>query len=153
MVALADRSTMYYLPEECWEIVFRSLNQQQQHHHYLESLSLVCKQFLSITNRIRSSLAVHDLTTPFLPRLCHRFPNLTSLDLTHFHGDLDALLLQISLFPSLHRLKSLHLSNHRGFPANGLRAFAEKIKTLTSRTCSRMCSLAVADLLLITNCF
>ncbi|XP_057452834.1 F-box/LRR-repeat protein 3-like [Lotus japonicus] len=136
-----------HLPEECWECVFRFLN----HHHYLESVSLVSKQFLSITNRIRSTLAIPDPTLPFLPRLLHRFPNLTSLDLTRFRGDLDALLLQISRYP-LRRLTSLDVSHHPTFPANGLRGLAEKMKTLTSLTCSHMGSLSIADILLITDC-
>ncbi|XP_057454513.1 F-box protein At1g47056-like [Lotus japonicus] len=142
---------MYFLPEECWECVFKFLNNNNHDHHHLESLSLVSKQFLSITNRIRFSLAVHDDLLPFLPRLLHRFPNLTSLDLTRFRGDLDALLLQISRFP-LRRLTSLDFSHHETFPANGLRALAENTKTLTSLTSSEG-SLATADLHLITDCF
>ncbi|XP_057452833.1 uncharacterized protein LOC130744685 [Lotus japonicus] len=144
-------SAATYLPDECWEFVLGFLNNKQD-HHYLESLSLVSKQLLSITNRLRFSLAIHDPTLPFLPRLFHRFPNLTSLDLTHFHGDLDALLLQISRYP-LRRLTSLDVSHHETFPANGLRALAENTKTLTSLTCSHMGSLANADLRLITDCF
>ncbi|XP_061340093.1 F-box/LRR-repeat protein 4-like [Gastrolobium bilobum] len=138
---------MLHLPDECWELVFRFMN----HHRYFDSLSLVSKQFLSITNRLRFSLTICDPTLPFLPRLFHRFPTLTSLDLTRFRGDLDALLHQISR-SSLH-LKSLNLSHHPTIPSNGLRSLAKKMKTLNSLSCSNMGSLKNADLLLIADFF
>ncbi|XP_057452835.1 F-box/LRR-repeat protein 4-like [Lotus japonicus] len=144
-------SAAIYLPDECWECVFRLLNNNQD-HHCMESLSLVSKQFLSITNRLRSSFAIHDdYPDTFLPRLLHRFPNLTSLDLKRFRGDLDALLLLISRSP-LRSLTSLSLFHDHTFPADGLRALAENTKTFTSLTCSEG-SIATADLHLITDCF
>ncbi|XP_057442734.1 uncharacterized protein LOC130734376 [Lotus japonicus] len=115
-----------YLPEECWEYIFTLLNQPQQ--QYLEPVSLVSKQFLSITNRLQFSLAIHDHPLPLLPHLFHRFPNLTSLDLTRFHGELDALLLQISRHP-LRLLTSLKLShNQTTFPAHVVRAESSNLR-------------------------
>jgi len=135
------------------ESVFQFLNDGDDHHHrYLEHLSLVSKQFLSITNRFRSSLTICDLTLPFLPRLLHRFPNLTSLDLSQFHGDLDELLTHISLF-SLD-LRSLNLSNGSAMPSNGLQALNEKMKmTLISLKCVNMDGLRHPNLAPIFNCF
>jgi hypothetical protein len=52
------------LPDECWELIFRFIvnedkNRLDSHSLYiLNSLSLVSKQFLSITNRLRLSLTV-----------------------------------------------------------------------------------------------
>ncbi|KAK2432399.1 F-box/LRR-repeat protein [Trifolium repens] len=138
------------LPHECWESIFKFLIINDD-HRYLESLSLVCKQFLSITNHLRFSLTICDPTLPFLPHLFQRFPNLTSLNLTRFEGDIDALLTQISTFP-LH-LKSLNLSNKSTIPANGLRAFAKKITSLTSLTCSNIHKIRTYDLVLISDCF
>jgi hypothetical protein len=72
-------ATDLYLRDECWEHIFKFLNCYGGHYYntYLESLSIVSKQFLSITNRLRSSLIIHDATHPFLGRLFQRFPNLT----------------------------------------------------------------------------
>ncbi|KAK7294036.1 hypothetical protein RJT34_16919 [Clitoria ternatea] len=138
---------MSELPNECWELVFGFLIQKHT-DRYLEPISLVSKQFLSITNRLRFSLTI---CHPFTPRLLRRFPSLTSLDLTRFHGDLHALLLLISL--SSLPFQSLNLSHHPSIPTNGLRALAKKIPTLVSLTCSNMRSLSGADLLFIGECF
>ncbi|XP_057454113.1 uncharacterized protein LOC130745759 [Lotus japonicus] len=140
-----------FLPEECWECVLTFLN-KQKYHHYMESVSLVSKQFLSITNRIRSTLAISDHTLPFLPLLLHRFPNLTSLEFTHFYDFLDTVLFQISRYP-LRRLTSLNISHRAPFPTDGLRALAENTKTLTSLNCSDMDYLSYYDFLFITNSF
>jgi F-box and leucine-rich repeat protein 2/20 len=118
---------------------------------YLESLSLFSKQFLSITNRLRFSLTICNPTLPFLPKLLHRFLNLTSIDFTHFSGDLDALLSQISCFPL--KLTSLNLSNQPTIPTKGLQAFSQKITTLTSLKCSNIVHLRNYDLILISKCF
>ncbi|CAL5210544.1 unnamed protein product [Lathyrus oleraceus] len=145
------------LPDECWESVFKFLllhdGDGRDIHRYFESLSLVSKHFLSITNRLRFSLAISDPTLPFLTRLFHRFPNLSSLDLTRItkQTDLHALLFQISTFPF--NLKSLKISNQSTIPANGLRALSKTIPSLTSLTCSNIVSLHDNDLVLISDCF
>ncbi|CAJ2656356.1 F-box/LRR-repeat protein [Trifolium pratense] len=144
------------LPHECWELIFKFLlindaGDAERNHRYFESLSLVSKQFLSITNHLRFSLTICDPTLPFLPHLFQRFPNLTSLNLTRFEGDIDALLTQISTFP-LH-LKSLKISNKSNIPANGLREFSKKITSLTSLTCSHIGKIRSHDLVLISDCF
>ncbi|XP_058742504.1 uncharacterized protein LOC131615000 [Vicia villosa] len=125
---------------------------EYDHNRNLKSLSVVSKQFFSITNRLRLSLTVYDPTLPFLSRLFHRFTNLTSLDLTHFPGDLDLLLRQISLFPL--KLTSLNLSHKTIIiPANGLRAFSQNITTLTSLICSNLPSFTSNHLFLVAECF
>ena len=91
-------------------------------------------------------------TLPVLPRLLQRFTKLTSLDLSYYYGDLDALLTQISSFPML-KLTSLNLSNQLTLPANGLRALSQNITTLTSLICSNLNSLNSTDLHLIADCF
>jgi hypothetical protein len=141
-----------YLPDDCWEHVFIFLNDGDDHDHnrYLKSISAVSKQFFSITNRLRSSLTIRDPTTPFLSSLFHRFTNLTSIDLTHFHGDLDALLCQI---PPFNNLTSLNLSDKPTIPSIGLRSFSKKITTLTSLTCSNLLSFTGNHLFLIADCF
>lgn len=147
-------ATDLQLPDECWESIFKFLiittTYNDNKHSYLESLSLVSKQFLSITNSLRFSLTICHPTLPSLPRLFNRFPNLTSLDLTRFtrcfsqKSDLDALLCQISTFP-LNNIKSINLSNQSTIPSNGLRALSEKCTSLTSLTCSNIDYISIPD--------
>ncbi|KAK2420206.1 F-box/LRR-repeat protein [Trifolium repens] len=115
--------------------------------HYLNSLSLVSKQFLSITNRLLFSSRI--LQSTDLNGFFKRFTNLNSLNIKR--NNLDTLLIQISCFPL--KLTSLNISCKYTIPANGLRAFSQKITTLTSLTCSHIRSLNTSDLLLIAECF
>ncbi|GAU28312.1 hypothetical protein TSUD_256400 [Trifolium subterraneum] len=137
-----------YLPDECWEYI---ITFHIDHNRSMESLSVVSKQFLSITNRLRFSFTLGYRTVPFLPLLFGRFTNLTSLNLTSFYCNLNGLLRQISCFPL--KLTSLSLSNHNNIPTDGMRAFSKKIKTLTSLTCSNMKSINSTDIFLISDCF
>ncbi|MCI09757.1 F-box/LRR-repeat protein, partial [Trifolium medium] len=85
-----------------------------------------------------------------------RFTNLTSLNLNGFRNNLNLnkLLYEMSRFP-LQQLTSLNITYQLTFPANGLRAFSQKITTLTSLTCSNISSheLNPSDLFLIAECF
>ncbi|PNX88154.1 putative F-box/LRR protein [Trifolium pratense] len=144
----------YILPEDCWESIFKFIINDDDDYYYninLRSLSLVSKQFLSITNRLfLFSLTLSDESK--YCRLLQRFTNLNSLKLTGEYTDLDNLLIEISSFP-LKQLTSLDLSNQPTIPAIGLRAFSKKITTLTSLTCSYIDSINTSDLFLIAECF
>jgi len=120
---------------------------------YLEIVSLASKQLLDVTNR-----SVHSITLIYNPspfsRLFQRFPNLTSLDLSCFRGDLNMLLSRIPRFVSLSRLTSLNLSNHPKFPTLGLQTILRNTKsTLTSLTCSNIGSLYHTDMSFIADSF
>ncbi|KAK2427135.1 F-box/LRR-repeat protein [Trifolium repens] len=146
-------TTDLLLPDDCWESVFKFLNQADDGND-MKSLSLVSKQFLSITNRLRFSLNICDPTLPFLCGLFKRFTNLTSLSLTHFHGDLNQLLCQIARFPL--NITSLNLSNKFNIstiPFNGLLTFSKKITTLTSLTYFNIYSMDYTDFVFIADCF
>ncbi|KAK2368748.1 F-box/LRR-repeat protein [Trifolium repens] len=58
----------------------------------------------------------------------------------------------MSRFP-LKQLSSLNISHQPTFPANGLRAFSQKITTLTSLTCCYIESINSSDFFLIAECF
>lgn len=122
----------FYFLDECWEFVFKFLindvNSHGNNRLYFMCLSLVSKQFLLITNRIRLSLIIRNSTRPFLHCLLKRFTSLTSLNLTPSSGDLNKLLYQISTFPL--KLTTLVLSVQATIPANGLRSFSQNITTL-----------------------
>ncbi|MCI25665.1 F-box/LRR-repeat protein, partial [Trifolium medium] len=55
-----------YLPDELWERMFKLLNGDSG---TLKSLSVVSKQFLSITNYFGFSPKITDQTIPFFSRL------------------------------------------------------------------------------------
>jgi F-box and leucine-rich repeat protein 2/20 len=130
---MVDEETYSYLPYDCWECVIGFLINDNDVKN-LNSLSLVSKQFLSITNHLRFSLTLNEGARHFLPLLFKRFINLTSLNLSLIHDDdLDDLLCQISNFPL--KLRSLKLPYGCCFPAGGLQTFSQNITTLTSLTC------------------
>jgi len=144
-----------YLPDECWQHILKLLNSDRDDDNncsYLKAVSMVSKQLYSITNGLRFSLAVYNPTRPFLIRLFHRFSNLTSLDLSFYHGDLNVLLREISRFP-FSLLTSLNISNQPTIPAKGLQALSNKITTLTSLICSNIEYIEHTDLFLIGCCF
>ncbi|KAK2386741.1 F-box/LRR-repeat protein [Trifolium repens] len=143
-----------YLPNECWESILKFLSDghgDDVNRYYFRPISVVSKQFLSITDRLRFSVTIYGPTRPFIHRLFKRFTNLTSLDLTCFDGDLDALLSQISCFRL--NLTSLNLSNQYVIPTNGLQAFSKRITTLTSFICCNIDHIDNSDLTLIFDCF
>ncbi|AES86626.1 putative F-box domain, leucine-rich repeat domain, L domain-containing protein [Medicago truncatula] len=166
-------STRSCLPEKLWEHILKFLNDEDNnifnsfhrngtlrvthHHRSFRSLSLVSKQFLSITNRLRFSVTISDATIPFLNRLFERFPNITSINITlssryrNLEVDLSELLGQISTFPL--DLKSLALYEPIRVPANELRALSGTMKNLTSLTCYRMRFINKNDLFFIADCF
>jgi F-box/leucine-rich repeat protein 2/20 len=122
------KAACLYLPEELWNCIIKILS--NDNHRYLEPLSVVSKQFISITNRLQFSITITDQAVPFLPRLFQRFPNLTSLNVTisskREEGDFNALLTKISTFP-LSNIKSLYLSNlNSEIPKHGLRVLSKK---------------------------
>ena len=124
---------------------------------YLEIVSLASKQLLDVTNRFVHSVTLIYNPSPF-SRLFQRFPNLTSLDLSCFRGDLNMLLL-LSRIPrsvSLSRLTSLNLSNHPTFPTLGLQTILKNTtisSTLTSLTCSNIGSLHHTHISFIADSF
>ncbi|XP_013451216.2 F-box/LRR-repeat protein 2 [Medicago truncatula] len=147
---MVDEQTNTYLPDECWEWVFGFLINKADEN--LSSLSLVSKQFLSITNRLQISLTLKEEARPFLPLLFKRFTHLTSLDLSLIrnHLYLDDLLCEISNFPL--KLTLLKLPHRCRFPVNGLQVFSQNITTLTFLTCygTFFCN---NDLSPIVDCF
>ncbi|XP_021736511.1 F-box/LRR-repeat protein 2-like [Chenopodium quinoa] len=74
------------LLDECWEMIFDRLH----HKRDQESISLVCKRFLSITNSLRVSIKFSDYTPiSTISRLMQRFSNLKKIQFCNFRGDLN----------------------------------------------------------------
>jgi len=84
MCAVSD----LYLPDECWEYVFRFLSDGDYHNNRsLKTLSVVSKEFLSNTNHLRFSITITVPNRLCLSRLLQRFHNLIYLNLIHNYGD------------------------------------------------------------------
>ncbi|CAK8539145.1 unnamed protein product [Lathyrus sativus] len=119
----------FYLPDECWEHVFKFIingddgetekvkfiingddgETEKKHRVLFKSLSLVSKQFLSITDRLIFSISISDHPSHLLPRVFHRFPNLNSLHLCFGLRHLDSTI-ALALRDRT-TLKSLSISN------------------------------------------
>ncbi|GMH15898.1 hypothetical protein Nepgr_017739 [Nepenthes gracilis] len=95
------------LPEECWAMIFSLLD----HHVPWESISLVCKQFLSLTNHLRTSIKVFDPSIQVLPRYHQRFTHLKQINLSDFWGDPDHAILVIAQYGF--NLEQLNVSCNR----------------------------------------
>jgi len=147
------RILLFQSSQQITSSTYSDIPKYEHNDHYLNSLSLVSKQFLSITRRLRLSYTLYFSTRPFLCHLFEKFTNLNSLNLSYYHcSDLDKFLQEIANFPSLN-ITSLNISN-KGifFPTNGLQVFSKNIKTLTSLNCSGTFP-GKRGLLLIANCF
>ncbi|KAK9281051.1 hypothetical protein L1049_003943 [Liquidambar formosana] len=81
--------TYKVLPQDCWKLIFSRLD-------ILEDVSLVCKEFYSISNSLIHSIELYEPTVQALCRLLKRFPDLKEIDLRLFHGDLDLALTKIA---------------------------------------------------------
>lgn len=141
------------LPVECWELIFNRLHHQSD----LESFSLVSKQFLALTNRLRLSLSVIDSTLVIhgtIAKLIHRFSNLNSIDLSNFFGDLDPLLVDLANSVSYtSKIEKLDISNQKKVPIKGLKELGRKLKRLRVLTCSNVSVLCDYDLYVIADLF
>ncbi|XP_023548544.1 uncharacterized protein LOC111807180 isoform X2 [Cucurbita pepo subsp. pepo] len=139
-----------YLPEECWEMIFSFLLQRRHSHHF-ESLSLVCKQFLSITNTLRTTLRISELTIPAMSRIFSRFRQLKRIDLRNFKGVPDDLLIRIA--GSGLDIESLDITNQARFPVSGMNFLGSTMRNLRVLLCSKLGVLTDDDLVEIAKLF
>ncbi|KAK9281933.1 hypothetical protein L1049_004841 [Liquidambar formosana] len=130
------------LPQECWELIFNRVDG-------LEAISLVCKEFLSISNSVRHSLRVYNLTV--LCRLLKRFPHLKKIDLSVFDGDIDLAILEIAR--SGLNLEALNVSNQKILPVESLRVLGSYMKSLKTLECGNLDLLRDSDLQAISDSF
>lgn len=130
------------LPDECWRLIFSRLD----HHQQLETLSTVCKRFLSISNQLRYSFKVLSDPAPYaLSQIFKRFPCLNKIDASELNRGLDALIQQIS--QSGLNIESLNLSNQVKVPVFSV----SKILSLKTLICSRIGLLNDEDLIVIAG--
>ncbi|KAI8551501.1 hypothetical protein RHMOL_Rhmol06G0191600 [Rhododendron molle] len=131
------------LPDECWELIFKRL-----HHSHLESPSLSCKRFLSITNTLRTHLKI--LYPTLIIPLSKRFPRLDSIDLSSLrNGQLHHVIIDIAT--SGLNLKTLDLSESDRLPLESLKVLGSRMKNLRVLVCSCLLTLRDMDLVVIAD--
>ncbi|KAJ7975077.1 F-box/LRR-repeat protein [Quillaja saponaria] len=136
-----------HLPTECWELIFNRL----ETYHDLEDLSLVCKPFLFIANSIRRTLKIFGgENNPSLPNLLKRFPNLKSIDLDLFTGNLNRILSEIEV--SGLNLETLNISRYHSIPIMAFSKLGSNMEnSLKVLICCEMGNLHDMDLMVIAN--
>ncbi|KAH7861130.1 hypothetical protein Vadar_021940 [Vaccinium darrowii] len=156
------------LPDNCWELIFNRLH--QLHHSNLESPSLSCKRFLSVTNTLRTHLTIFVPTAFPISTLLNRFPNLNSIHLScfrnrdldlggniHFRNpklnleeSLDLQRITMEIANSNLNLKSLSFSGTQ-LHLESLRILGSRMKNVIILTCSDLRTLRDNDLVVIAE--
>ncbi|KAI8570329.1 hypothetical protein RHMOL_Rhmol01G0026000 [Rhododendron molle] len=143
-----------YFPDDCWELVFQKLREDDERD--LDSISLVSKRFLSLSNRVKDCFHVYDEAIPLLPNLLRRFRQIETIVLnTYAPKDIDGLVDQISRY-GVSNLQAITFSGFTEPPRDGFKALAlnKNIKNnLKVLDCSRLISMQDKDLVLIADLF
>ncbi|KAE9462573.1 hypothetical protein C3L33_05516, partial [Rhododendron williamsianum] len=66
-----------YFPDDCWELIFQKLREDDERH--LDSISLVSKRFLSISNRVLDCSGFNPIQDSDLVLIADCFPRLEKL--------------------------------------------------------------------------
>ncbi|XP_052174488.1 F-box/LRR-repeat protein 3 [Diospyros lotus] len=136
------------LPDECWELIFNRLD----HHSQFEALSLVCRRFLSITDRLRTCLTILYPTIHVhgtLSKLFNRFHRVKTIDLSRFHGEIDRVVLEIA--GSGLNLEALDVSGSHCLAMEGLNRLGLNMKSLKVFNCAGLWRFCDSELLAIAN--
>ncbi|KAF7153840.1 hypothetical protein RHSIM_Rhsim01G0032600 [Rhododendron simsii] len=145
----------YYFPDDCWELIFHRLRQNNERE--LDSISLVSKQFLSISNQVKLSLNLNDGTLPLLPNLLRRFRHIKTIVINvNAQKDIDGLFDQISRSGVLNLQAMKFRRCMTEPPRHGFKALAlnKNIKNnLKVLNCSAWTYMQDNDLVLIADCF
>ncbi|WOG99289.1 hypothetical protein DCAR_0518637 [Daucus carota subsp. sativus] len=130
------------LPEECWEIILKKLD----HHSHFQSLSLVSKSFLGLTNRFRLNFTLTNQTIFLhgtMSKFLNRFNHLKALDFSKFKGNVDEIL--DSVFSCGLSIEFLDVSNQERLPV-----LTGNIRSLKVFKCTNLGCLSDADILSIS---
>ncbi|KAK1276614.1 hypothetical protein QJS04_geneDACA003775 [Acorus gramineus] len=137
------------LPVDLWHYILQQVNEE-----YFESISLTCKLFLSITDRLRSTLTISNQT--IATHVLRRCPNIKRINVhPRLRGDIDCLIRDISA--SGVTIEAFDLSHHPFFPSSSMREVGANHllwkKTLKVLNCSKIQSLSDWDLTVISESF
>ncbi|KAI8570332.1 hypothetical protein RHMOL_Rhmol01G0026300 [Rhododendron molle] len=145
-----------HIPDDCWELIFEKVRQDDERD--LDSISLVSKRFLSISNRVKHSLKVNDETLSFLSKFFQRFRHIETIVVdTYACKDIDGLvdLITLSGLLNLQAIKFSWCSTiHRRYGFKALVALDKKMKNnLKVLDCSGLVCTQDNDLVLIADLF
>ncbi|KAE9462600.1 hypothetical protein C3L33_05515, partial [Rhododendron williamsianum] len=144
-----------YFPDDCWELIFHKMRENNERE--LDSISLVSKQFLSISNRVKLSLNVNDGALPLLPNLLRRFRHIETIGIdVNAQKDIDGLVDQISRSGVLNLQAIKFRWCMTEPPRHGFKALAlnKNIKNnLKVLNCSAWTYMQDNDLVSIADCF
>ncbi|KEH19309.1 hypothetical protein MTR_8g446800 [Medicago truncatula] len=111
-----------YLPNECWKSIFKFLlndydgeDEYYYNRNCLKSLSVVSKQFLTVTNSLRFSLKVSKVACTYLFLIADCFPFLEELNIPSpiFLIDNESLLDGVEVLSlALSKLRKVDLTGH-----------------------------------------
>ncbi|KAK1358173.1 putative F-box/LRR-repeat protein 2 [Heracleum sosnowskyi] len=130
------------LPEECWGIILKKLD----HHSHFQSLSLVSKTFLALTNRLRHNFTLTNQTILLhgtISKFVNRFNHLKTLDFSKFKGNVDMIL--DTVFNSGLSIECLDVSDQEKLPV-----LTKNMRNLKVFKCANICCLSDADLVSIS---
>lgn len=141
------------LPEEIWELILKGLDDDR--HSEFESLSLVCKRLLALTNRLRLRFTIVDQTYFIhgtVSPLIHRFRHLKTLDLSKLkHDNLETALLEVAHSSVALNLEVLDISNQDSIPIEGLKELGLRNRKIKVLKCANVIKLRDDDLISIAK--
>ncbi|XVF03945.1 hypothetical protein REPUB_Repub05bG0037300 [Reevesia pubescens] len=137
------------LPIECWESIISYLSDDG-----LKVVSLVCKDFLTISNICKDGLKVIHPGIGMLSKQLNRFKYLKKIDMKLFTGDLDEAILEIARSDQVN-IEILDMSFQVAFKTESLRELGSnsKMKNLKALYCTAIQRLQDDDLVVIANSF
>ncbi|XVF32355.1 hypothetical protein REPUB_Repub17cG0074800 [Reevesia pubescens] len=136
------------LPIDCWQTIISYLSDNE-----LKAVSLVCKDFLTISNICKDSLKVIHHGIGMLSKQLNRFKYLKKIDMKLFRGDLDEAILEIAR--SEMNIEILDISIQVAFKTQSLIELGSnsKMKNLKALYCNEIQRLHDDDLVVIANSF
>ncbi|KAG5537459.1 hypothetical protein RHGRI_024777 [Rhododendron griersonianum] len=140
------------LPEELWDSILNRLALDHDDYRDLQLPSLVCKQFLSITNKIRRKFVANAYVCEALCRALERFRNLKEIELSHLGTLSDVNYPVLKIAYSGLDLQSLCFYRFPISPSvDSFRRLGSAMNNLKILRCSEFDSLRDLDLVHITD--
>ncbi|KAI3777738.1 hypothetical protein L1987_47540 [Smallanthus sonchifolius] len=141
------------LPEEIWELILNRLG--DDHHSEFESLSLVSKRLLSLTDRLRLRFTVVDpmyFIHGTICRFIYRFKNLKTLDLSKLkNGYVETAIREIARSSVALNLEIVDISNYDSVPIESLKELGLSNRKIKVLKCANVVKLRDVDLIAIAK--
>ncbi|KAK1434031.1 hypothetical protein QVD17_10949 [Tagetes erecta] len=141
------------LPDEIWELILNRLG--DDHHSQFDSISLVSKRLLSLTDCLRLHFTVVDqsyITHGTIYPLISRFVNLKTLDLSKLkYINLEAAISEIARSSVAMNLQVIDISNQISLPIESLKELGQSNRKIKVLRCAYVGKLRDQDLITIAK--